>query len=325
MRLLKIATLILILASCTSQTSDRRLSPGAEPASLVGDTIGLDHVLLWAQDQPAMERYLTEKLGFRLTARPGDYGGGIANKLIWFENVSFIEFLWLADPTLAAREAPREHAFVQQGNGSNAFGIQVADVDAAHAVLAAGGFNPEQPGGEAYDPDGPEGPREPMINRWRFMFLAPGSLAGNPFFVEYNLPPGPNPRSDQPNGAKALTSVWLLVDDVELTEAAYRRAGFRRAGRVALPQIGAEGVALRAGQGEIYILRASGAGSPRRRFPDRADQVIGMSIRVTNISETRPELERRLGASLDLYEGRHGRSLLAPTLESLGVYIEFHD
>ena len=84
------AILVLAIAAC---------SPGAAVGSpdtvkaahrhpLIGDTIGLDHVLLWAGDQVAAEAQL-RRLGFVLSSKAGSYGAGISNKLIRFENHSF--------------------------------------------------------------------------------------------------------------------------------------------------------------------------------------------------------------------------------------------
>lgn len=104
------------------------------------------------------------------------------------------------------------------------------------------------------DPDGPDGPKPAVVNQWRFMFLKEGALPGNPFFLEYNLPEGAaKPRSDQPNGAKALSSVWVLVKDLAGAEMAYRRASFTPSRTVTVPGVG-KGIALGAGEGEIFLL-----------------------------------------------------------------------
>ena len=95
------------------------------------------------------------ELGFTLSPKAGSYGAGISNKLIWFKNWSFIEFLWLSDAEKARVEAPKEYEFVANNNGSNAFGINIADADHTYAELAKAGLDPEKPGAEAWDPDGP--------------------------------------------------------------------------------------------------------------------------------------------------------------------------
>jgi hypothetical protein len=316
----------LLCISCSTAANRSGSGPEGVPAHpLIGDSIGVDHVLVWSAERGAGEA-LWEQLGFRLTEKPGYYGAGISNRLIWFENVSFIEFLWLSDPELTIKEAPAEYALVQARNGSNAFGLQVADVDAAWEILAAAKLNPDKPGGEAYDPDGPEGPKEPVVNRWRFMFLAPGSLPGNPFFVEYNLPEGtPNPRHDQPNGAKRLSAVWVLVRNVDAAEAAYARVHFRRKRTVALPHLGLEGIALSAGDADILLLRPTGEGMLREQLERHGDHVVGMSIQVASLAVTQEVLQDRGAPNFSRQSGVYGPSLLSPNMAPLGVLIEFHE
>lgn len=322
-RALSFAALLLPAACATTDAG--RTQPGDIPAPhLLEGTIGLDHVLVWSRDQVSGEDFLRDRLGFRLTEMPGDYGAGIANKLIWLRNLSFIEFLWLADPDLARDEAPEEFAFVSLRNGSNAFGLQVTDVDAAHAALERAALRPLQPSAETYDFDGPDGPLPAEPCRWRFMFLESGSLPGNPFFVDYNLPPDADvPRSDQPNGARRLSSVWILVDDVEAATDAYRRAGFRSRGPEEVPGVG-KGVALVAGEGEVLLI-SPGDDAHRKRLERFGPHVVGISVEVESLAATRQLLQERLGRSLPLITGAHGASVRPPTLDGLGVHVEFHE
>ncbi len=291
------------------------------------DTIGLDHVLVWVRQREAGEAFLTNRLGFRLTEQPGDYGAGIANKLAWLENGSFLELLWLRDPELTKTESPKEFAFVQRRNGSNMFGMQVQDIDDAHSALRRAGISLGDPSSETYDFDGPEGPRQPEPSRWRVMFVDSGVLAGDPFFVDYNLPEndGPGPRSDQPNGARRVSSVWIVVKDVEQAAQAYQRAGFVRKGRVSLPDIKAVGVALGAGDGDILLLNPTSEGELRQRHRTYGDHIVGISLEVANLETTRRLLQERLEQSLPPVRGVYGRSILTPSMEALGLWMEFHD
>lgn len=325
MRRLVLVVWLLCISCSTATNRPGSLPDGVQAHPLIGDGIGVDHVLVWSAEREAAEA-LWERLGFRLTEKPGYYGAGISNRLIWFENVTFIEFLWLSDPELTRKEAPVEYSLVQSRNGSNAFGLQVADVDEAWEILAAAGLNPDKPGGEAYDPDGPEGPREPVVNLWRFMFLAPGSLPGNPFFVEYNLPEGtPDPRHDQPNGAKRLSAVWVLVRDVDAAEAAYARVHFTRKRTVALPHLNLEGIALSAGEADVLLLRPTGEGMLQELLERHGDHVVGMSIQVASLSLTEKVLRDRGGPDFSRRSGVYGPSLVSPALPPLGVFVEFHE
>lgn len=315
---------LLLVGACATTAGVRTPPDGALANPLLAGTIGLDHVLVWARDGAAGEAFLRDRLGFRLTELPGDYGAGIANKLIWFRNLSFIEFLWLADPDLTRDEAPAEYAFVSLRNGSNAFGLQVTDVDAAHAAFEQAALRPLLPSSETYDFDGPDGPLPPEPSRWRFMFLESGSLPGNPFFVDYNLPhDADEPRSDQPNGARRISSVWILVDDVDAATAAYQKAGFSSRGRVDVPGVGT-GVALGAGEGEMLLVSPVDE-TQRQRLEQFGPHVVGFSVEVDSLAVTRRLLEEKLGHSLPLFTGAYGTSVRPPTLVELGVHIEFHE
>lgn len=319
-----LASAMLLLTACATTDVAKTSDDEALDSSPFGDTIGVDHVLLWSQDQTEAETYLSTQLGFRLTNVPGDYGAGIANKLIWFDNLSYMELLWLADPELTRNEAPDEFAFVSTRNGSNAYGLQVEDVDATFAALDAASLKPLEPSSETYDFDGPDGPRLPVVNQWRVMFLESGALPGNPFFVEYNLPSDASvPRSDQPNGAERISSVWILVVDVETSAARYQQAGFRARGPVEVPGVGA-GIAFHGGDAEILLL------SPindvhSRRLDQYGEHVVGISIDVKSLAATRRLLEERSGPALPMFDSAFGSSVRPPALDELGLHIEFHE
>jgi hypothetical protein len=319
--------LSLPMLGCSPAVGDNHIntSPTTHRHALIGNTIGLDHVLLWAGDQPKAQATL-ERLGFTLSPKAGSYGAGISNKLIRFENRSFIEFLWLSDPVKAEREAPDEYRFVRSYNGSNAFGVQVEDADDTYKALTAAGLKPDDPGGEAWDPDGPTGPQKPMVAQWRFMFLKGDDFPGNPFFVEYNLADGA--RSAPPihgNGARKLSSVWIVTSDAQAAEAAYDRAAFTRRALVTLPRLRAKGVALGAGAGDVLLLQPTGGGVLKQRLAKRGPHVVGMSVQVADLGVAQRLLEDRFGVKLNRFRGRFGQSLIAPTTDALGLLIELHE
>lgn len=298
---------------------------GVAAHPLIGRTIGLDHVLLWAGDRDAAESVLSRQLGFQV-GQPGSYGAGIQNQLIRFENKSFIEFLWLSDREEARKNADWAYDFVSKHNGSNAFGIQVESADAAYRMTLAAGLNPEQPGAEAYDPDGPSGPKPPMVNQWRFLFLGEGAAPGNPFFVEYRLSTKVVPAGRQhPNGALKLSSVWVLVRDLKAAQATYKKAGFTPGVAVSLPALSAKGLVMKAGDGDILLLTPSSAGLLKQRLAARGEHVVGLSVKVADIEATRRVLNDGFGKRLPLTHGRFGKSVISPTLDSLGLLMEFHE
>lgn len=322
MRRLILALFIPALVSCSTVETD----PIEDTATgvyhpLIGDEIGLDHVLLWSSDHAAAEKRL-EELGFTLSEKTGSYGAGISNRIIWFENWSFIEFLWLSDPQTARLEAPREYEFATTINGSNAFGVSIADADVTYEELARSGLSPDRPDAEVWDPDGPDGPQEPVENEWRFMFMNEGSLPGNPFFVQYKKKTN-TPRSEtHPNGALKVSAVWLVVSDLERAKAAYGRAHFVETST--FKSLDENAVSLFAGQGEIFLIQPTTNSLLINALQTRGDHVYGVSVQVADLAATERYLTRR-GVPISRTGGRSGASLMVAPRDPVGLHIEFHE
>jgi len=322
----KIALLTLLvsaLAGCsTVDTAHTHAAHSSSAHSLIGNEIGLDHVLLWSGSPAAAEKQLAD-LGFTLSPKAGSYGAGISNKLVWFKNWSFIEFLWLSDPDQTRVEAPKEYEFVTNNNGSNAFGVSIADADYTYAELNKAGLDPEKPGAEAWDPDGPEGPKEPVVNEWRFMFLKEGALPGNPFFVQY-AKKASTPRAERhANGAVQISAVWVVVSDLTQAKAAYERAHFVNGSTFKISAGNA--VALSAGQGEIILIQPDASSPLNAALTTRGDHVLGISVQVADLAATARFLEQQLGHAPSRTVGHFGPSLLLPAQDPLGLLIEFHE
>ena len=318
------AAILLASLTLTTAVPSATVQPQAQPQvdALIGDTIGLDHVLIWAKDRAVAEAFLTKTLGFQL-GPAGSYGQGIRHNIIRFANRSFIEFLWLSDPVAAKKDAPWASDFVSKHNGSNAFGIQVASIDAAHKLLAAAGLRPDEPMSEALDPDGPEGPKPPVVNEWRVMFLDEGAAPGEPFFVEYKRKNPPEAPPAHPNGALQLQSVWIAVADLKAATNTYAKAGLRPWRRVSIRRLNASGVALQTGAGEIVLLTPNGVGPLAQQMKRRGDHVVGMGVRVKDAGATRAFFQKALGRQRLWQSG--DQSVVIDATRELGVYIEFQE
>lgn len=301
----------------------------AQPAQarhpLIGSTIGVDHVSLWGQDRLDGERRL-EQLGFNLTAKPGSYGAGISNKLIWFENRSYIEYLWISDRDKAAREAPDEYGFAARQSGVTAFAIQVENARQTFDALKSAGVKGEFQGAENWDPDGPDGPAPPEPAMWRNIFLQRGQVPGSPYFIQYNLPPIHRyPAHYHPNGARQISSIWMIVADVDAAAAAYGKAGFRRGRVINLPDLGLAGISLAAGAGEIFLLKP-GASSPfSKALQQRGDHVGGISVKVASLEQARGFVHSAAKPPRALKAGPFGPWVMAPWADQLGLAIAFHE
>jgi len=314
------------------------LSAAAPPAPaptaadpLLGSGGGLDHVLVWTRDRDGVTAALAVKLGFQV--RPGgDFGDGIANRLIRFADRTYLELLYFTRPSGELQgDALDSWRFTGRGTASNNFGLEVADVDATAAHLRAGDWAlfPETP--MTYDPDGP-GPLPAEASRWRTVAFQTPPLAASDFFFIHYRPQTLTPEQEgdrlaftrHPNGARRISAIWLLTRDLDADAARLRRIGFVQTGPVALPHYGARGLRFAAARGSILLIAPAGAGEAATALAARGPQVFAISVETDDLGRARRIARRGYGAELETYAGPFGESFAAPTRSDLGLTIEFH-
>lgn len=314
------------------------LSAAAQPAPaptaadpLLGSGGGLDHVLVWTRDRDGVTAALAMKLGFNV--RPGgDFGDGIANRIVRFSDRTYLELLFFTRPESEMQGDARD-AFraTDHGTLSNNFGLEVSDVDATAAQLRAAGLSlgPETP--LTYDPDGP-GPLPAQPARWRSIgFLRPPLASSDLFFINYRRTPlTAEQEADlavftrHPNGARRISAIWLLTRDLDADAARLRRIGFVQTGPVALPHYGARGLRFAAARGSILLIAPAGSGEAATALAARGPQVFAISVETDDLGRARRIVQRGYGAELETYAGPFGESFAAPTRSDLGLTIEFH-
>lgn len=321
----------LLAAVLLSATGAAAQTPPAATDPLLGSGGGLDHVLVWTRDRDGVTAALAVKLGFQI--RPGgDFGDGIANRLIRFSDWTYLELLFFTRPAGDLQGDPlAEWRFTERGTGSDSFGLEVSDVDATAAHLRAGGWplSPETP--LNYDPDGP-GPRPAQPSEWRTVgFLPPPLASSDFFFIHYQRETStPLQLADRrafathPNGARRISAVWLLTRDLDADAARLRRIGFADAGPVTLPHYGARGLRFAAARGSILLIAPDGNGEAAQALAARGPQVFGISIETDDLDRARRIVQRGYGVEIETYAGPFGQSFEAPTQSDLGLTIEFH-
>ena len=292
---------------------------------------GLDHVLIWTRNIDQITSIMTVKLGFQV--RPGgDFGDGVANRLIQFADASYLELLYFTLPEAELAGQPRAvYAETAGGPTANAFALEAGDVDAVSRQLREAGWQlaPDSP--MTYDPDG-DGPQPPLESLWRTVaFESKPLTSAELFFIRYQLGPStPTQQADRtvfrrhPNGAERISAVWLLSADSQAERERLLRMGFISEGAVELPNHGLRGFRFVSGGETILALEPSGPGAAADSLALRGPHLYGISIAVADLALTRRIVERGYGQPLAPYQGLEGQAVTAPASAELGLLLEFH-
>jgi hypothetical protein len=304
------------------------LNSPASAAPLPDAGLKLDHVLLWGRTIDEVTAIMTVKLGFQV--KPGRDPAGVANRYIRLSDQGFIEMLGItrANPELDPG-SQADVAALHGKAGARSFGIHASALEVARAVLQQDGFGVTPVfSAAADDPDG-GGPTAPR--RWRLFAFDPQPLSSNSFVIDYAAPKSdPVSIADDriarthANGARALSSFWLLSSDADKDRATLARMGFSQAVPVTMPQIAARGYCVKIGPSSLLTLQPDGAGIAAEALRDGGAQILGVSIGVGDVGHAQRLIERGYDARLTPYRGLLGESVLAPTRSDLGLLIEFH-
>ena len=305
--------------------------PNAAAAAEVGSVRGLDHVLIWSRNIDQITSIMAVKLGFQV--RPGgDFGDGVANRLIPFADKSYLELLYFTLPEAQLTgEARESYAATQRGTVTNMFALEAGNIEDVERQLRDKGWQLEPSSPMTYDPDG-EGPEPPRESMWRTVgFESPPLSSGNLFFIKYNLsPPSPADQADRvvfrrhPNGAQGVSAVWLLSADTKAESERLLRMGFSPVGEVKLTEHGLRGFRFDSSGETILALEPDGPGAAADALKQRGPHIYGVSIAVADVGLARRIAEWGYGREMTSYQGLLGKSYAAPTHAELGLIMEFH-
>jgi hypothetical protein len=290
----------------------------------------LDHILLWGRNIDEATSILAVKLGFQI--RPGHDPNGVANRYVRFSDRGFLELLGITrpnpemDPGMIADQASLHGAA-----GSRSFGIYSSAPEQLRATLLEKNF-PVTPifTAPAAAPDEKASSKSASPD-WRLFAFDRSPLSSGLFFIDYV--PGYALQTSiaddrivrtHPNGARALSAVWLLSSDANADRTQLARMGFEGGKPIYLPAISARGYCIPVGPTYILALEPDGPGVSSDALRKGGPQVIGISIAVTDIDRAQRWVERGYQRKLRQYNGTLGLSFLAPTQEDLGMFIEFH-
>jgi hypothetical protein len=315
MRLITLLSVCLLCAG-TAQAATTTSAPAT------ADT-RLDHILLWGHGIDQVTSVMAVKLGFQV--RPGRDPDGVANRYIRFSDSSFIELLGVtrANPTFDPGMKEDQQA-LKGGPGSRTFGFRSSSLDAIRTSLQTLQY--------AVTPffSGPDSKKP----GWRLFAFDRAPLSSNTFFIDYNAGYAPDQfdpantddyrvTREHPNGARKLSSIWLVSGNADADRRQLEKMGFGHAVPVQLSQVGAKGFCVPVGPTALLVLQPDGAGLAERVMAN-GPRILGVSYGVTNLERAQRWVERGYESKLVTYHGLSGESFLAPTQDDLGVSIEFH-
>lgn len=296
----------------------------AAPAPAPAAPTRLDHILLWGRGIDQATAVMAVKLGFQV--RPGRDPGGVANRYVRFADSSFIELLGITRPDPVFDPGMKEdRQALKGGPGSRTFGFRTSSLDAIHRSLQALHY--------AVTPffSGPDGAKP----GWRLFAFDRAPLSSNTFFIDYAAGYAPDQfdpinaddyrvTREHPNGARELSSIWLVSADADADRRQLERMGFGHAVPVGLPEVGAKGFCVPVGPTALLALQPDGAGLAGRTLASGGPRILGVSFGVADLGRAQRWVERGYERELATYRGLSGESFLAPTQDDLGLSIEFH-
>ena len=247
-------------------------APAAVPAA---PAARLDHILLWGRDIDQVTAVMAVKLGFQV--RPGRDPGGVANRYIRFADSSFIELLGITRPDPAFDPGEKEdQQALKGGPGSRSFGFRSSSLDAIHRSLQAMHY--------AVTPifSGPDGAKP----GWRLFAFERAPLSSNTFFIDYAADYAPDQfdptdqgdyrvTREHPNGARTLSSIWLVSGDADADRRQLASMGFGHAVPVRLPAVGAKGFCVPVGPTALLALQPDGAGLAAQTMANGGPRILG--------------------------------------------------
>jgi hypothetical protein len=296
----------------------------ASAATSTTPSARLDHILLWGRGIDQVTAVMAVKLGFQV--RPGHDPAGVANRYIRFSDTSFIELLGITRPRPTFDPGMQEdQQALKGGPGSRSFGFRSSSLHALHSSLQTLGYavTPFFAGPDSAKPG------------WRLFAFDRAPLSSNTFFIDYKAGYAPDQfdpsnaedyrvTREHPNGARELTSIWLVSADAEADRRQLEKMGFGHAVPVKLAAVGAQGFCVPVGPTALLALQPDGAGLAAQTLANGGPRILGVSFAVAELGRAQRWAERGYEQKLATYRGLWGESVLAPTQADLGLSIELH-
>ena len=322
--------LLGFISSCTSRKNkepDNSLLPGAG--------LGINSATLIVQDLDSARNYYAKVLGFDMPLpkkfQKGIYDGTLSAS-VSFPDFSSIELLSIKDMALVAAKHSFITSFLKLHEGVRVYSLFTSSVDTAINWLNSQGFKTdsprsgratmELPKGWDWDDGGPQ---------WRSIgFNSKNPPAYLPSFMEWvGLPyqeilDGWKPYSwrkyykDHPNGVLGISSLRIVVSDLEAACKEYKKIGFR--------ELEVNDTLARfkiAHNQELYLAAPKSPGGELSNFlKTRGPGVYAIGFEIKNFKDTREFLKKKLPAKA-LFADTLLKRLTVSKEYAYGVQLEF--
>jgi len=226
---------------------------------------------------------------------------------------------------IQALSACRSASLAASGPGARSFGFRSPGLDAIRTSLGALGYKvtPVFSGPDSKKPG------------WQLFAFEQAPLTSSTFFIDYKADYAPDQYDpanaadhqitrEHPNSARALSSIWLVSNDPDGDRKQLERMGYGQAKPVHLAAINASGFCVPVGPTALLTLRPDGPGLAADTLVKTGARILGVSFAAADLGRAQRWAERGYERKLDTYAGLWGPSFLAPTLDDLGMLIEFH-
>ena len=291
---------------------------------------GIDHVgmLVRLENFDAAGDVLTRQLGFSATPvllAPG----GVENRLIWFEDLSYLELDAFTESNPGT--APFL-AFLAKHEGAKFYGTEVLDAARAVAFLDGAGYPNVGPIPAPPLTIQSTGQVVGLTPLWTAIILTARLAPDNSnFFLDYDEAqvqqlfvdvPALAPRP-HPNTAERIDTLWLVVADLDAAIDFYTGLGLEVVARnEKIDYLGGRGARVRYHNATLALLQPDGPGPVADFAADRGAGILGVSLAVQDLVAAHRLVEGNTGLTLPTFR-YHGRDrFLIPASLTHGVLIE---
>ncbi len=291
---------------------------------------GIDHVgmLVRLENFDAAGDVLARQLGFSVTPvllSPG----GVENRLIWFEDLSYLELDAFTESN--AGTAPFL-AFLAKHEGAKFYGTEVLDAAQAVAFLDGAGYPNVGPIPAPPLTIQSTGQVVGLTPLWTEIILTTRLAPDNSnFFLDYDEAqvqqlfvdvPALAPRP-HPNTAEKIDTLWLVVSDLNAAIDFYTGLGLEVVARnERIDYLGGRGARVRYHNATLALLQPDGPGLVADFAADRGEGILGVSLTVQDLLAAHRLVEGNTALTLPIFRNRGRDRFLIPASLTHGVLIE---